>query len=439
VYGDATRTAITVWQTARGRPATGFIGNDDAEALGKEVAAITVAGSPAAPVPPSAEVTPPNGAERIPLTQSHGVFMVPVRINDAVTIPFVVDSGAGDLSVPEDVYKTLFRTGTITESDFREPGTYRMADGSMHVAQRLILHEVRVGDHAVKDVVASVAPDKADPLLGQSFLGTLPGWAIDNTRHALVIGVGGEGERPQAAIPLPPQPQREPPMTTISPPAAPEVQLSVVEIMRRANAALYGFNVPKDYLQAMQWFRKAADQGNAEALNSIGRLYMKGEGVPQDYAQAMRWYRKAADQGFTEARDNIGYLYAHGLGVPQDCALATKWTGRVASVLCDLPRVGDCVNTAVDWIGTRLGSPVQAPVPGSGSAIKFTNGGYQVGYDTVPAIDQSRAGDPVRMCLEAIPQGCPIGDDRGRVYQVTNLRTNRSWSRADASHECSGA
>jgi hypothetical protein len=166
---------------------------------------------------------------------------------------------------------------------------------------------------------------------------------------------------------------------------------------------------------------------------------MKGEGVPQDYAQAMRWYRKAADQGFTEARDNIGYLYAHGLGVPQDCALATKWTGRVASVLCDLPRVGDCVNTAVDWIGTRLGSQVQAPVPGSGSAIKFTNGGYQVGYDTVPAIDQSRAGDPVRMCLEAIPQGCPIGDDRGRVYQVTNLRTNRSWSRADASHECSGA
>jgi hypothetical protein len=32
--------------------------------------------------------------------------MVPVRINDAITIPFVLDSGAGDISVPEDVSGT---------------------------------------------------------------------------------------------------------------------------------------------------------------------------------------------------------------------------------------------------------------------------------------------------------------------------------------------
>jgi hypothetical protein len=51
--------------------------------------------------------------------------------------------------------------------------------------------------------VASVAPDKADPLLGQSFLGKLPGWAIDNTKHTLVIGVGGKGQRPQA-VPIAP-------------------------------------------------------------------------------------------------------------------------------------------------------------------------------------------------------------------------------------------
>jgi len=96
----------------------------------------------------------------------HGVFMVPVRINDAITIPFVLDSGAGDVSVPEDVFKTLLRTRTVTESDFREPGAYVTADGSKHSKLRFILREVRVGDHVVKDVVASVAPDKAHPLLG---------------------------------------------------------------------------------------------------------------------------------------------------------------------------------------------------------------------------------------------------------------------------------
>jgi hypothetical protein len=69
-------------------------------------------------------------AETVRLEREHGVFMVPVRINDTVTIPFVLDSGAGDVSIPEDVFKTLLRTRTITESDFLAPGTYIIADGS---------------------------------------------------------------------------------------------------------------------------------------------------------------------------------------------------------------------------------------------------------------------------------------------------------------------
>src|SRR5712691_2589490 len=112
----------------------------------------------------------PAAAESVQLEEAHGVYMVPVRINDAITIPFVLDSGAGDISVPEDVFKTLFRTRTVTASDFLAPGTYVMADGSKHLEQRFVLHELRVGDQVVKDVIASVAPDKADPLLGQNFL-----------------------------------------------------------------------------------------------------------------------------------------------------------------------------------------------------------------------------------------------------------------------------
>jgi hypothetical protein len=101
----------------------------------------------------------------------------------------------------------------------------------------------------------------------------------------------------------------------------------------------------------------------------------------------------------------------------------------------DLPtRVGDCVSTTIKSIETRLSG-----TPGSGSAVSFENDGYQVGYDTVPAIERSRKGDPVRMCLESVPQNCPKGDDRGRVYHVTNLRTHQSWSRPDSSHSCGGA
>ncbi len=72
-------------------------------------------------------------AETIELAREHGVFMVPVWINGAVTIPFVLDSGASDVSVPEDVFRTLLRTRTVTESDIREPGVYITADGSKYI------------------------------------------------------------------------------------------------------------------------------------------------------------------------------------------------------------------------------------------------------------------------------------------------------------------
>jgi hypothetical protein len=103
-------------------------------------------------------------------------------------------------------------------------------------------------------------------------------------------------------------------------------------------------------------------------------------------------------------------------------------------------RVGACMETTIKSVETRLmDGSTGKPIPGSGSAVSFTNGGYQVSYDTVPAIEQSRPGDPVRMCLVSIPRGCPKGDTRGRVYSTTNLRTHKSWRLPDSEHSCGGA
>jgi TPR repeat protein len=64
----------------------------------------------------------------------------------------------------------------------------------------------------------------------------------------------------------------------------------------------------KEYAEAMRWFRKAADQGDAYAQANIGLLYENGLSVAQDYAEAMRWYRKAADQGNAYAQNYIRML-----------------------------------------------------------------------------------------------------------------------------------
>ncbi|KAF9545331.1 hypothetical protein EC957_011085 [Mortierella hygrophila] len=91
-----------------------------------------------------------------------------------------------------------------------------------------------------------------------------------------------------------------------------------------------GFGVPKNYSIAMIWYLKAAQQGYALAQSNIGTLYGNGLGVPQDYAQAMEWYLKAAQKGHASAQLNIGYLYGNGRGVPQDYAQAMEWYLKAA-------------------------------------------------------------------------------------------------------------
>jgi TPR repeat protein len=53
-----------------------------------------------------------------------------------------------------------------------------------------------------------------------------------------------------------------------------------------------------DMREAVKWFRKAADQGDAKAQLNLGACYFRGEGVKQDKAEAVKWYRKAAEQGY---------------------------------------------------------------------------------------------------------------------------------------------
>lgn len=97
-------------------------------------------------------------------------------------------------------------------------------------------------------------------------------------------------------------------------------------------------------------------------------------------------------------------------------------------------KVGDCVTTAVKETGTRLEG-----IADSGSAISYANGINQVSYEAIIGISASRVGDPVRLCLTAVPDECPPGDDRGKTYKATNLRTKKSWEAMDSEHMCGGA
>jgi TPR repeat protein len=63
--------------------------------------------------------------------------------------------------------------------------------------------------------------------------------------------------------------------------------------------AMYGYDVFQGIMRVPYGQGEPYD---AKAQFNLGVMYDKGEGAPRDHAEAMKWYRKAADQGNAEAQ-----------------------------------------------------------------------------------------------------------------------------------------
>ena len=78
-------------------------------------------------------------------------------------------------------------------------------------------------------------------------------------------------------------------------------------------------------------FKCAPPVAKPSAQSILGCWYSEGEWMPKDYAEAVGWWRKAAEQGDAEAQGNLGVAYRDGRGVPQDLVLAHMWLNLAAS------------------------------------------------------------------------------------------------------------
>jgi TPR repeat protein len=95
-----------------------------------------------------------------------------------------------------------------------------------------------------------------------------------------------------------------------------------------------GKGVPRDYKQAADWYRKAAEKGDIAGEMHLATLYRDGGGkaIPRDMVQAAEWYRKAAEQGDVTAQGILGTLYSMGQGVPLSYPDAYYWLDLAALV-----------------------------------------------------------------------------------------------------------
>ena len=67
--------------------------------------------------------------------------------------------------------------------------------------------------------------------------------------------------------------------------------------------------------QSFDEMHAAAQQGEAAAQCYLGICYQTGQGVAQDYVEALRWYRRAAEQGNTGAAEAVKRLTGQAVTV----------------------------------------------------------------------------------------------------------------------------
>jgi TPR repeat protein len=73
-----------------------------------------------------------------------------------------------------------------------------------------------------------------------------------------------------------------------------------------------------------------ANLGDAEVQFNLGMKFANLAEPARDYVQAAEWYLKAADQSHALAQFNLGMMYAHGQGVIRDESKATIWFQKAA-------------------------------------------------------------------------------------------------------------
>jgi hypothetical protein len=70
--------------------------------------------------------------------------------------------------------------------------------------------------------------------------------------------------------------------------------------LEKAEALFYA----GDFKEAADWYRQAAEQGDARAQSNLGGMYRNGWGVAKDEREAVKWLRKARERRNAQAPMN---------------------------------------------------------------------------------------------------------------------------------------
>ncbi|GEK15148.1 tetratricopeptide repeat protein [Aliivibrio fischeri] len=84
------------------------------------------------------------------------------------------------------------------------------------------------------------------------------------------------------------------------------------------------------YSTSIDWYNKAIEENNSNAMNNLADLYLHGKGLVQNTHQAELLYIQAAELGNATAMRNLGFLYTNNKEIKQDMSKAYFWFNLAA-------------------------------------------------------------------------------------------------------------
>lgn len=89
----------------------------------------------------------------------------------------------------------------------------------------------------------------------------------------------------------------------------------------------------EDDKEAVEWYRKAVEQGSAAGEYGLGVMYLKGEGVGKDEEKARSFILRSANKNYVPAmRLMVEFYKAGATGLPLDLEQAGKWEDKMYAV-----------------------------------------------------------------------------------------------------------
>jgi uncharacterized protein len=92
--------------------------------------------------------------------------------------------------------------------------------------------------------------------------------------------------------------------------------LSVEPAIAQVTAGIDAYN-RGDFATAIKLWREQALKGDADAQFNLGQAYKMGRGVKVDLDSALDWYRRAANQGHLKASDSLGHVLHYQGKIPE--------------------------------------------------------------------------------------------------------------------------